>query len=58
MDKMTEKALMIVRLSDKAQEIAEHKDDMTTSDYQSCMEAVIIQAIEYGQTLAKKGDYT
>lgn len=45
-----EKTLKIMALSDELQSIIADKDELTNGDYQSCIEAVIMQAIHYGET--------
>jgi len=39
----------VMELSDRIQSIVNDKDELTTGDYQGCIEAVIMQAIQYGR---------
>lgn len=49
-----QKAHAVLRLSDKLMEIIIDQDNMTNSDFQSALEAVIINAINYGETKDEK----
>jgi len=40
----------VILYSDRIQSIVEDKDKMTNGDYQGCIEAVIMSAIQYGRS--------
>ena len=50
---MSNEATQVVILSGEIQDIVEHRDEMTQSDYQACLEAVIMKAIQLGKELEK-----
>jgi hypothetical protein len=52
MDRKTDEAIMVVRLSDAVQSIIDDREMLTTGDYQGCLEAVILKAIQYGRATA------
>ena len=49
-----QKALAVIRLSDKLMETFIDQDQYTTSDFQGALEAVILNAINYGETKDEK----
>lgn len=49
-----QKSHAVIRLSDKLMETIIDQDQYTTSDFQAALEAVILNAINYGETKDEK----